>query len=59
MDEAQDQQVMVIPLLIPALAFKILNEAAIKKGMTVSQFVSASIQKQVQEIQGENSNEGG
>jgi hypothetical protein len=36
---AQEQQVMIVPMLIPIPVFKFLNEIAVREGKTVSGLV--------------------
>lgn len=51
-DEDFDDQVMLIPVLMPVSVVNKLNEEAIRNGTTAAEIVSEAIREKVEELTG-------
>lgn len=58
MDEAEEQQFVMLNFIVPMPIFKMLNRLATERGMTVSGFVSTALQNEVRKIEAKESQGG-
>ncbi len=50
MESSREEQIIILPFVIPLPIFKVLQEAAIKEQKSVEQFVTETLRKKVKEI---------
>jgi len=53
MENGQEEQVIVLPFIIPLPMFKLISAAAVKQGKTVDTFVSDAIREKIKKLGGQ------
>jgi hypothetical protein len=59
LDGVQEQQMVLVPMALPMITFRFLNEVAIKEGKTVATLVNEALREKVDKLADKHLSEGG